>query len=190
MTENFFTHLSPAAKKTKILSKGDFLFRQNDPTFAMFFLQKGQIQLIRHGQDGEQIILHHAHSGETFAEASLFSDHYHCDAVALENVKLQLYDKRYILQQMQQNPTFSMAISAHFAGQIQAHRRRLEIHSIRRADQRIFSALLAGLTMDDIKSFAAKIGLTHEATYRGLAKLVSQGKLHKTARGKYSLRCE
>ena len=40
----------------------------------------------------------------------------------------------------------------------------------------------------EIKQFAAEIGLTHEATYRALAKLVKDGRIEKAGRGQYSMR--
>lgn len=187
MSLDFLNHLPPEAKKIRTLAKGELLFRQNDPTFALFLMQKGQVQLVRHTESGQQLIIHHAHKGETFAEASLFSNQYHCDAVALENASVDIYNKVDILAEMHKNPQFSVQISAHFARQIQTYRRRLEINTIQNAEQRIFTALSEGLLTSDIKSFAAKINLSHEAVYRGLANLVKQNKLNKVARGEYQL---
>ena len=38
--------------------------------------------MVRHAPDGRRVMLLSAVSGESFAEAALFSDTYHCDAVA------------------------------------------------------------------------------------------------------------
>ncbi len=187
MSLDFLNCLPTKAKTTKSLIKGELLFRQDDATFALFLMQQGQIQLIRHTKNGDPIIIHHAHVGETFAEVSLFSNQHHCDAVAQENVTIDIYAKTEVLTEMQKNPEFFFLISEHFARQIQTYRRRLEINAIRNAEQRIYTVLSEGLLTADIKSFAAKIALSHEATYRGLAKLVKQGKLSKPARGSYSL---
>lgn len=187
MSIDFLDMISPSAVKTRYLAKGDHLFRQDDPTFAIFLMQKGQMQLARHNENGDAVVIHHAHITETFAEAALFSDKYHCDAIALEKVEVKILDKQYILQQMQGNSEFSMSLSAHFARQIQTLRRRLEIQSIGSANARIYAGFAEGLMSGDIKNFAAKISLSHEATYRGLAKLVEQGKLSKLGRGRYIL---
>lgn len=184
MTLSFLKILPLTAKK---LAKGQTLFRQGDKTFAMFLLQKGQVKLVRHNDNGDQIIIHQAISGETFAEAALFSPQYHCDAVMIEDSEVKVIDKTQIITKMQQDAEFSLALSAHFARQIQTLRRRLEIQAIRSADKRILTAMSEGLLNADIKSFAAKIGLSHEATYRGLAKLTHQKQIIKVARGQYKL---
>ena len=59
--------------------------------------------------------------------------------------------------------------------------------TIRSAEERVLAAVSDGLLDGSIKRFAAEIGLTHEATYRTLARLVSREKLRKTGRGSYSL---
>lgn len=184
MTLSFLNILPLTTKK---LTKGQTLFRQGDKTLAMFLLQKGQVKLVRHNDNGDQIIIHQAQSGETFAEAALFSRYYHCDAVMIEDSEIQTIDKTQILTKMQQDAKFSLALSAHFARQIQTLRRRLEIQSIRSADKRILTAMSEGLLDADIKTFASKIGLSHEATYRGLAKLTQQMQIVKMARGQYKL---
>lgn len=62
------------------LDSGHQLFRQGVKTTAMYYLQRGTITLSRWSANGDEIIIHTAHDGESFAEAALFSDHYHCDA--------------------------------------------------------------------------------------------------------------
>lgn len=187
MDIELFDKLSQMQRKTLQVAKGDCLFWQDDSTFAMFMVQKGQVQLLRHNENGDTIILHHAFATDTFAEAALFSNHYHCDAIAVENTQLSVFDRAKILTEIHQNPKFAILLTAHFARHIQTLRRRLEIQSIRKAETRIFTALSEGLLIGDIKSFAAKIGLTHEATYRGLADLVKNKRLEKVARGQYQL---
>tara|TARA_R110001599_G_scaffold37173_23_gene115720 strand:- start:432 stop:1031 length:600 start_codon:yes stop_codon:yes gene_type:complete len=185
-----FNSLPRTALKRNSIVKGDILFRQNDSPAALFFLQSGHMQLLRHTENGESIIIHNAFAGQTFAEASLFSSHYHCDALAVEPCELVCMDKARILQTMQQNALFALALSARFAGQIQAYRRRLELLAIRSADQRVFAAIADGMLTGSVKSLAAEIGLTHEATYRTLAKLTARGALVKTGRGTYQLASE
>lgn len=186
MSQNFIP-IPQALIKTQQLVKGECLFRQDDQSFAMFSVMKGEIQMVRHGENGDTLVIHHARAGETFAEAALFSTHYHCDAIATQSAEIEVFDKKSILKRMQTNPEFSLALSAHFARQIQSSRRRLEIQSIRNAQDRILAAIQSDLLSGDIKSFAANINLSQEATYRGLSALVTCGKLHKPSRGRYNL---
>lgn len=185
MLPNLFNSLPRVAFKNKTLKKSQTLFHQNDKVFAMFFVVSGGVSLRRQSEMGEQIIIHSAHAGETFAEAGLFSAHYHCDAVATKKTQIIVIDKQAVCIQMQKDSKFAMNLSAHFARQIQNYRRRLEIQSIKNAEQRVYAAISDGMLQADIKTLAAQINLSYEATYRALAGLVACNKLVKIARGKY-----
>ncbi len=182
-----FDTLPAQAIKTAIHQKGKKLFLQGDKPFAVFYLEQGLVQLLRHSKNGDEVIIHRARSGETFAEASLFSHEYHCDGIVLEPSTIIKLDKAQILKTMGENADFALALSARFAGQIQSYRRMLEIHAIRSAKERVFTAVSQGMLNTKIKPFAAQIALSHEATYRALAQLVKEGRLEKTGRGAYSI---
>lgn len=170
------------------MKKGIALFHRDDPATAMYQVISGQVHLLRHTRQGDEVIIHRAHGDESFAEAALFSAAYHCDAVAAADSELLRIDKTAVLERMKQDPDFAMAIAARFAGQIQNYRRRLQIIAIRDAKARVFAALADGMLTGSIKPAAAQIGLTHEAMYRALSSLVRAGRLIKTGRGSYRLK--
>lgn len=182
-----FDLLPSTASAMRLLKKGMPLFRRDDPATAMYYVIAGQVDLLRYTRLGDEVIIHRAHVGESFAEAGLFSDTYHCDAIAAADTELVRIDKVAIVQRMELEPDFAIAISARFAGQIQNYRRRLEIVAIRDATSRVFAAVADGMLTGSIKSGAAQIGLTHEAVYRALSALVRSGRLTKTGRGSYRL---
>src|SRR5947207_9585664 len=64
------------------LVAGATLFRQGDPATAVFVIERGRLAMVRHTPDGRRVTLFTAGAGESFAEAALFSEVYHCDAVA------------------------------------------------------------------------------------------------------------
>jgi CRP-like cAMP-binding protein len=77
--------LSPtieAGRTVRVLAPGELLFRQGDPATAIYKVESGRLRLIRRTVDDHLVTLHTARRGEFFAEASLFADAYHCDAVA------------------------------------------------------------------------------------------------------------
>lgn len=182
-----FNTLPKSALKTVNLGKDELLFRQSDPPSFLYFLCSGHVQLRRHTEAGEAIIIHNAHGGQSFAEASLFSSNYHCDAVACETSELVAINKVRILKTMRQNSLFAFALSARFATEMQAQRRKLELVSMKSAPQRVFAAIADGMLTGSVTTFAAEIGLTHEATYRALTQLTRQGALVKTGRGRYEV---
>lgn len=174
------------AQKELKVGKDEAIFHQGRATGGIFYVVRGRVELRRHTESGVHIVIHRADAGETFAEASLFSDAYHCDAVALEDTVVIRLAKKAVLEQFLGDPEFARALAGQFAGQVQFYRRRIELLAIHSAEDRILSALVDRPMTGNIISFASEIGLTHEATYRALAKLVRKGKLIKVGRGKYT----
>ncbi len=179
--------LPPTARRAFDMPAGKVLFRRDDRARGMFFLVSGQIDLERVTDNGDPVVIHRARPGETFAEASLFSAVYHCDAVARARSHIVELRRGAVLRQFDQDGDFAAALAGRFAAQVQTVRRRLELLTIRSAEERVLAAVSDGLLDASIKRFAAEIGLTHEATYRALARLVARGKLRKSGRGRYSL---
>lgn len=169
------------------LVTGETLFVQNCVTGGLFYLVSGVIDLTRTTQSGHSVIIHRARSGDTFAEASLFTNVYHCTATAAKDALIIECKKNAISHLLNTDIEFTRSMASRFATQMQASRRRVELLSIRAADERILTALNDDLLVEDITTFADMIGLTPETVYRTLAKLSKQGRIEKTARGQYRL---
>ena len=182
-----FDQLPETALRFVDAQQNELLFRQGDRTKGMYLLDSGAVELRRVTEAGDRLPIHQARSGETFAEASLFMERYHCDAVVIAPSRIVRFDKRMLLHAFERDPAFALEMASRFAHQVQAYRRRLEILAIRGAEQRVLNAVRDGMLKADISSFAAAIGLTREATYRALAALAGKGRLVKRGRGQYIL---
>jgi CRP-like cAMP-binding protein len=123
----------------------------------------------------------------SLAEASVFSDRYHCDAVVAEAGAFVQIDKAAVLSAFA-DPDFARAYARQAAQQIQAQRQALEIVGIRRAEERVYAGMVAGLLESSVVDFASALHLSHEATYRALRKLVNDGRIANPTRGTYHLR--
>jgi CRP-like cAMP-binding protein len=187
MPSDLFESLPADAIARRSFAPGEAVFRQGDPTRGLFTLVSGAVTLLRRTEAGAEIVIHRARPGETFAEASLFSDAYHCDAVAAAPTSLIALDRRWILHRFRTDPDFAIALARRFAAQVQTYRRKLELLAINHADERVFAALADGMLTSGVKPFAAEIGLTHEAVYRALASLTRAGRTVKTGRGRYRI---
>ena len=159
------------------LKAGAALFRLGDKTTGLCEVIAGRVRLARVDRSGREITLHVAGPGETIAEASLFSPHYHCDAIASTNAIVRVYPKREVLAAFERDPKAAQSFSATLARQVMDLRTRVEQRNIRSARERVrhYLAINAGTdgrTVDlrgTLKDFAAEIGLTHEALYRALS---------------------
>jgi CRP/FNR family transcriptional regulator, dissimilatory nitrate respiration regulator len=163
------------------------LFRQGDTAFAIFEIERGRLRLVRHTVDSRRVVVHTARAGELFAEAALFANVYHCDAVAAVASQVRVYPKRDLLSLFRADPALAERFMALLAHQVHSLRARLEARNIRSARERVLHHLalaagpdgrtpLEGTLMD----LAAEIGLTHEALYRTLASLEKEGEIRRT----------
>jgi CRP-like cAMP-binding protein len=182
-----FDTLPASARRRVDLDRSETLFHQGAATRGMFYLVSGAMILRRHTKSGHPIVIHTAHSGSTFAEASLFSETYHCDAVATAPASLLCFDRAAVRGIMESDAGFALALSLRFAQDLQAARRRYEVLSIKGAQERVFAALLAFGQEGTATAFADRIGLSPEATYRALSALVRKGRVIRESRGRYAL---
>ncbi len=173
-----------AHRRIELVAKSA-LFHQGEPTRGVFFLMRGNLELRRVTENGDEIVLHKATAGSTFAEASLFAPTFHCNAMALVECSVMEIEKAAVLKLFATDTAFAMALTARFAGQVQSYRRRFEIMAIRSAEDRVYAALIDGMLTGSVKTLASEIGFTHEVVYRALAKLVKSKRAEKTARGQY-----
>ena len=185
MYQRLLQDLPAEAKRLQVLSAGQRLFHQTEKTRGIFAVVKGQVQLCRTTEAGETLILHCAMPGQLFAEASLFADHYHCDAVAVTEAEVLRLGKTAVLKALAEDQAFSLAFHQLLAKQVQHYRQRVALLAIRSAEERVYAAVQMGLLNTTVTELAEQIGLSREACYRALRQLVTQGRLKKLGRGRY-----
>ena len=177
--------MGSGGEKTRTLEAGEFLFRQGDAAMFVFAIERGQLRLERRTFDGRLVPLHLARAGETFAEAALFADHYHCDVVALTDAVVKALPKAALLAELEHSRGHTPVLVHAMARQLHALRQRLELRNVRSARERVLLALELRATDESrtvvldgpLQDLAADLGLTREALYRTLAALHASGQI-------------
>lgn len=187
MNPDPFSHLPTHACRIIDMQKGDVLFRQNQTTSGLYRVVSGCVTLQRAGLGGETLTLHRAVSGGLFAEVSVFSATYHCDAICSEAGSVTKIAKADVVAAMQSNPAFSEGFTRLLAVQVQQYRAHIELLAISSAKERILAAVQAGYFNATVTELATRINLSHEACYRALRGLCDDGRMIRVGRGKYTL---
>ena len=167
------------------LKAGEALFRLGDKATGFYEVVSGRVRLVRVDRVGRETVLHVAGPAETLAEASLFSGHYHCDAVANTDATVRVYPKRQVVSVFEKDQKALKTFTAMLAHQVMSLRTRLQQRNIRSARERVRQFLALNIGPDGrsvelhgtLKDLAAEIGLTHEALYRALAALERAGEI-------------
>lgn len=170
------------------LRPGQALFHSGDPTVGLFEVLKGKVRLVRVDPSGREAVLQVAGQGETLAEASLFSETYHCDAIATAAAVVRLYPKAVLFAELARDPKLGRAFTAMLARQVMDLRTRLESRNIHSARDRVRHFLAINVGADGcsvtlsgtLKELAAGLGLTHETLYRTLARMEQDGEIKRS----------
>jgi CRP-like cAMP-binding protein len=166
---------------------GKMIFRAGSATRWVYFLVSGCVRLVRRGRAGEEIVLHQARAGDFFAEASIDSARYHCDALAMEAATVLRVSARDLTNLIEADPEFARRWIFLLGQQLRAVRTRVERLSLKSAPERIRHFLLSGTpgaagyakVNGTLKDLARDLGLTHETLYRTLARMERAGQIER-----------
>ena len=155
---------------------GETLFRIGDPVRCVYLVIAGEARLIRRDRKGGEVILQRSRGG-FIAEASLDVRAYHCDGIAAEQSTLLLFPAGEFHRALDEEPSFRKAWHAHLASAVRTLRAQCERLCLHGAAERIAHYIEAEGTDGVVtltqsrKSWAAELGLTHEALYRALRRM-------------------
>ncbi len=185
------TWITPAIRAAGIertLNAGQTLFRLGSRATGLYEVVNGKIRLVRVSSAGSEAVLFVASAGDTFAEASLYSATYQCDAIASTKATVRLYPKAAVLAEFQRDSKVSQAFTALLAQQVMSLRTRLQLRNVRSARDRVLQYLALNVGPDGrtvlltttVKDLAHDLGLTHEALYRTLSEMASDGEIKRS----------
>lgn len=169
------------AEQRKI-EAGKTLFRLGDRPRGVFCVVAGEVRLVRRARNGAEIILQRSRGG-FFAEASLYGERYHCDAVSTQPGTLLYFPAQAFRAALSKDAAFREAWMTHLASELRTLRAQCERLSLKSAEARIVHYIdtegtggVVTLT-ESRKAWASQLGLTHEVLYRTLRRLQSSGML-------------
>jgi len=148
------------------------VFHINDPVRIVHFMRRGTIHLVRHQEGGAALILQRARAGSILAEASVYSDHYHCDARADSDAVTWAVARKDLCRRLEAKTEASQAWARYLAHEVQRARLHAEILSLKTVEARLnawiaWNGVLPG--KGQRRRIADEIGVSPEAFYRELA---------------------
>lgn len=156
------------------IDKGAYLFHRGDPVAFLFVVLDGVVELVRCQENGNILVVQKAEGGTVFAEASVFSETYHCDAIAAVTSTLFAVPKDRLRQRFQEDPALSESWARYLARQVQQARFKSEVLALKSVADRLDMWLAWHDEQLPPKgqwqAVAKEIGVSHEALYRELAK--------------------
>jgi CRP/FNR family transcriptional regulator len=171
----------------KSLARGDYLFREGDPSAGFYLVQTGSINVHRVNALGKEQVIHVFRAGESFAEATLATDAgYPADARALEPSQVLLIQKPGFLSLLKRQPELFLRIFVALSMHLRVLVAQLEDLTLKDVETRLANWLLRRCpeaqsskpVTIELKStkrvLAAELGTVSETLSRTLAKFRSQ----------------
>jgi CRP-like cAMP-binding protein len=150
-------------------TEGQPIFHMEDRVEALFLVISGKVELARIQRDGSKVVLHRAGPGSVIAEASLYSQRYHCDCYCTEAAEIRSIPWNTARLLLRSNSRLSEMWFAQLAAELQATRYRCELLTRNRVQDRLTGWLDWHGPLPpkgQWKELAAELGVSPEALYR------------------------
>ena len=171
----------------KQLRKGDYLFREGDPTEGFYVVQRGAIKVHRVSAGGKEQVIHLFQPMESLAEAALASESgYPADARATEETNVLLIPKPDFIELVRRKPELALRMFGAMSQHLRVLVGLLDDLTLKDMETRLANWLLkrcprplnnapAIIQLDRTKRvLAAEMGTTSETLSRTLAKFRDQ----------------
>lgn len=182
-----------ALTQPRALARGDYLFREGEPSRGFCVVQKGAVNVHRVSAAGKEQVIHVFRAGESFAEATLATPlGYPADARAVEPSQVLLVDKRGFIELLKRQPELALRMLAGMSVHLRALVGLAEDLTLKDVETRLANWLLKrcpepgserphAFELPGTKRvLAAELGTVSETLSRTLAKFREQGLLSVT----------
>lgn len=180
--------LNTCVTETTVL-KGHSLFLTGDAVNRFYFVWTGELAAIRCMPNGAEAVMQAARAGEFFAEASLFTPRYTCEARATSDCLVLGWPVERFRENVFRHPETSLAFSRTLAVNLRRQCSRVERLRMKHADGRILHFLACEVGPDgwvtlggSVQEWASELGLEPETLYRVLAQLEKAGSIERDKR--------
>lgn len=174
MYANHVSRLVALSDRDISLTDGQRLFSTGEAVRFVFVVREGSVQLLRRQTTGVSLIVQRVPCGGLVAEASVFAQRYHCEAIADGETLLAQISKQRVLELQLEEPEWLQQFAAHLATEVQRARARAEMLSLRKVGERVdaWFSLYPGKMPQrgQWAGWANELGISPEALYRGLSK--------------------
>lgn len=165
-----------------IVAAGEFLFRRGDVPRHLYYVQTGEVRLVRYSRRGTCAVLQTVRRG-FLAEGSMASPAYHCDAEVGAESRIAAVPLAAVWAALDADGQFRRAWFGYLAREVRRLRMQCERLALPTAEERLVHFIETEgqegmVTLPaTAKALAQELGLSHEALYRTIGRMKREGRL-------------
>jgi len=146
----------------RTLAKGEYLFRENEPSAGFYVVRRGIINVHRVSADGREQVIHLFRAGESLAEAAMVSDRgYPADARAAVASEIILIPRKEFLDHQRERSDFAWRMLASLSAHLRTLVSSLESLRLEKAETRFLHWVLRRCPQPlDAVSVTIEIGMS------------------------------
>lgn len=171
------------------LPAGQALFNRGEAVEHLHWILRGELLAVRQTPAGQEAVITRGHAGEFFAEATLFTPHYTCNAVARKPTLLLCLPVTTLRHELLGNPKLAELFLRSVVMALRRQCSRVERLRLHGAADRLEHFLSCEVAADGwvhlgipISEWAVDLGLEPETLYRTLRALEQSGRLEREGR--------
>lgn len=155
LTTSELTQLDSLIYSTRAVKRGETLYRSNDDFRSLYAVRTGSFKTVITDRDGgEQVTAFHL-VGETLGLDGVCSEHYHSDAVALEDSSVCIIPFRLLEGMCRQVPAMQHHVHRMMSTEIVRESAIMMLLGARNAEQRLAAFLLNLSTRMKLRGYSA-----------------------------------
>lgn len=174
MSDSIIRFIASLKHSILTLRRGDELFLAAHPVSKLFVILEGGIDLVRVQLDGRKVVLQRAREMQVLAEASVYADRYHCDAIAARPSRCLAVGVLDFHAATEASLPFARMWQTHLARELHRTRQLTELLSRRTVRDRLDGWLeTTGNELPEKGKWldlADALGVSPEALYREIAR--------------------
>jgi CRP/FNR family transcriptional regulator len=174
-------------RKNFKLAKGEMLFRENEELDGIYFVHEGLFKVHKHWDEGKELIVRFARSGDIVGHRGLGKDPYFpVSATAMENSTVCFVPVDFFLSTLKVNHDFLFKLMMFYAAELKESERNMRNLAHMPVKGRIAQALLLlhekfgsdvdgsidiNISRQDLSSY---VGTSYETLFRMLNELIAE----------------
>ena len=153
--------------------KGDFIFREGDPTEYFHIVKEGTVKCVKSTPDGKECTLKMLMPGDLFCcDAAAFDGTLHPgSAQPMGDVSILRMSKKAYFEMLRRNPDAALEVIKYLGNRLKEAQEKAKDLALDRADQRLASLLVDLATRNGVKD-PNGIRLTIRLTRQDMANMV------------------